>query len=78
MGCKNEIPPTKQEIANPYNLGNQWVVALVTRRRPGVNGQSQCLCVQQDPCLKPAFFITLKKKRDKQPTPLQKEEGLVV
>jgi hypothetical protein len=30
------------------------------------------------PCLKPAFFITRKKKRDKQPTPLQKEEGLVV
>ena len=30
------------------------------------------------PCLKPAFFVTLKKKRVKQPTPLQKEEGLVV
>jgi hypothetical protein len=30
------------------------------------------------PCLKPAFLITLKKKSVKQPTPLQKEEGLVV
>jgi hypothetical protein len=29
------------------------------------------------PCLKPAFLITLKKKSVKQPTPLQKKEGLV-
>jgi hypothetical protein len=30
------------------------------------------------PCLKPAFFVTLNKSIVKQPTPLQKEEGLVV